>query len=156
MKKIPLTQGQFALVDDDDFELVSRYKWYAKWDKKTKSFRPCTAIRNTDGKQQTVLMYRLVMNAKPGEMVDHIHHDTLDSRKSELRLCTNSQNMMNTGKPSKNSSGHKGVSKTGQKWRARIRIDSNQIHLGYYTDINDAIAARAAAVNLYHKEFGVS
>ena len=95
------------------------------------------------------------MNALPGELVDHIHHNTLDNRKSELRLCTRSQNAQNTRKPKTNTSGHKGVSRDNHKWRATIKINGQRIHLGIFTDINDAIAARAAAVNLYHKEYGV-
>ena len=156
MKKIPLTQGQFALVDDDDFELVSQYKWYAAWSPSTKGFYAITHIHKPDGKRTTLKMHRLIMNPKPGEDVDHIHHNTLDNRKSELRLCTRSQNMQNTRKYANNRSGHKGVRWRNdcQKWRAQIWINGKQIHLGNFIEVNDAIAARAAAVILYHKEFG--
>jgi len=158
MKKIPLTQGQFALVDDDDFELVSQYKWCASWSPHGKCFYAITKIRKLDGKRTTLPMHRLIMNAKPGEDVDHIHHLTLDNRKSELRLCTRSQNMQNTHKYANNRSGHKGVywKNDCQKWRAQIGINGKRVHLGIFADANDAIAARAAAVILYHKEFGVS
>jgi len=154
--EIALTQGQVALIDDDDFELVSRYKWCAAWDPSTKSFRAITTIRKDDGKRTALLMHRLIMNANKGEEVDHIHHFTLDNRKSELRLCTRSQNMQNTHKYANNRSGHKGVYwiNNCQKWRAQIRSNGQPIHLGIFTDINDAIAARAAATLLYHGEFG--
>jgi len=156
MNEIPLTQGQFALVDDDDFELLSRYKWHAAWDHSTKSFRAITTIRKLDGKWTALLMHRLIMNPKPGEEVDHIHHNTLDNRKSELRLCTRSQNMQNSRKYANNRSGHKGVCwrNDRQKWQAQIKINGKQIHLGHFTEVNDAIAARATATLLHHGEFG--
>ena len=109
MIKIPLTQNQVALIDDEDFELVSQYTWYAGWDSHTKSYYACTKIKKETGGHTLLQMHRLIMNAQKGEQVDHINHNTLDNRKSELRICNASENQHNQGKYSNNTSGYKGV-----------------------------------------------
>jgi len=156
MKEIPLTQGQFALVDDDDFELLSRYKWHASWSPHGKCFYARTNICTPDGKRTVLLMHRLIMDAKPDEQVDHINHFTLDNRKSELRLCTQSQNQNNRRRQTNNKSGHKGVyfNNRNQTWRAQICVSGVQKYLGYFVTIEEAAAARATATLLYHGEFG--
>jgi hypothetical protein len=85
---IKITNGE-AQIDSDDYELVSKYKWhrndlgYAVW----------RGI--VDGKKQTIRMHRLIMGAPKGMVVDHINHDTLDNRKSNLRICLQAENMRN-------------------------------------------------------------
>ncbi|MHB1641783.1 MAG: AP2 domain-containing protein [Acidithiobacillus sp.] len=155
MIEIPLTQGQVALIDDEDFELVSRHKWYARWSPDTKSFYALTKIRNPDGKRTTLLMHRLVMSAQPGQQVDHIHHLTLDNRKSELRLCTGSQNQHNQGVNSKNTSGYKGVywQKRNQKWRSCIKVNGKRISLGLFLTPELAHAAYCRAALELHGDF---
>lgn len=89
--KIPLTKGAFALVDEEDFELVSQYKWhlndmgYAVW----------RGI--IDGKKKTIRMHRLIKNTPDELVTDHINHDRLDNRKSNLRICTQKENAKNRG-----------------------------------------------------------
>lgn len=81
--------GGIVKVDDDDAELVSRYKWhvndvgYAVW----------RGIEN--GVKKTVRMHRLIAKTPKGKITDHINHDTLDNRKSNLRVCTQSENLRN-------------------------------------------------------------
>jgi hypothetical protein len=134
MIEIPLTKDQVALIDDEDLALVSSYTWHALWSPYTKSFYAATHIRKPDGKQATLQMHRLIMDAPKGVQVDHIHHQSLDNRKSELRLCTGSQNKCNSGKHADNTSGYKGVCwhKQKQKWHAQIMIKGKQKHLGYH------------------------
>ena len=84
MKEIPLTQGQFAIVDDEDYERFSVYKWRVFFAKGTKSYYARRHSPMSLGKRSTIFMHRDVMGAKHGEMVDHINHDTLDNRKSNL------------------------------------------------------------------------
>ena len=154
--EIALTQGQVALIDDEDCELVSGYKWYAQWDPKMRSFYAKANTMNADGKRTALLMHRLIMNARKGDLVDHIHHLTLDNRKSELRICTRNQNNQNARKRVDSTSGVKGVSfkSREQKWNARISANGKYIHLGYFDTLEQAAMARAAAVILYHGEFG--
>lgn len=143
MKKIKLTQGKYALVDDEDFEFISNWKWqlikgrntnYAKtqnWDKNKKSMSP------------PIYMHRLILKLKKGEFCDHINRNGLDNRRKNLRNSTNKQNLANTGKSKNNTSGFKGVSITanGKKWNARIMINRKSKHLGNF--INKIDAAKA-------------
>lgn len=155
MIEIPLTQGQVALIDDEDFEMVSAHKWRASWHPDTKSFYARTTLIKPDGKRTTLQMHRLIMSAQPGEEVDHIHHLTLDNRKSELRLCTKNQNQHNSRKRENNTSGFKGVSwfERDQKWRAKITINCKQKHLGYFTTPEDAYSAYCQAAAELHGSF---
>jgi hypothetical protein len=155
MKEIPLTQGQVALIDDEDFELVSQYKWYAQWSPLSRSFYAVTNIRKPNGKYTHLQMHRLIMNARKGEQVDHIHHLTLDNRKSELRLCTPSQNTQNQGVRPDNTSGFKGVSwhKPSQKWLVHVGVNGKVKHVGYFDTPELANEARCAAALKYHGEF---
>ncbi|HUX18998.1 MAG TPA: AP2 domain-containing protein [Acidithiobacillus sp.] len=155
MIEISLTQGQVALIDDEDFELVSKYTWYAHWNPKTKSFYARTNTRKVDGKWPILQMHRLIMNAQPGEEVDHIHHSTLDNRKSELRLCTGSQNQHNRGLQTNNTSGYKGLCwfKQRQKWQANIMLNGKKKHLGYFTTPELAHEAYCKAAHELHGSF---
>lgn len=153
MKKIPLTQGQFAIVDDEDFEEVARHKWHAC--KRLHSWYAERTENGIDGRPRTVEMHRQVMGLTPSDRgihVDHKNGDGLDCTRGNMRICTARQNQHNSvhnrkaGKTSK----YKGVywHKKGGKWNARIRageIDkdgrSKTIHLGLFVD--EAEAARA-------------
>lgn len=158
MIEIELTQGQVALIDDEDLEVVSKYKWHARWDPCTKSFYAVTNIRKPDGSRTTLQMHREIMGAKKGEQVDHIYHQTLDNRKSELRLCTPSQNQYNRGTQSTNTSGFKGVSwdKKWSKWLAGIKLNGKTINLGRYDTPELAHEAYCKAAAEHHGEFALT
>lgn len=83
----------------------------------------------------------------PEHQVDHINGDRLDNRLCNLRCVTPRENHMNVKRPSNSTSGHVGVHwfKSTQKWQAHIKVNRKRINLGYFADINEAIAARAAA-----------
>lgn len=102
-------------------------------------------------------MHREIINPPTGMMVDYIDHDGLNNQKSNLRLCTKSQNMRNRRGAQKNSaSGIRGVvlqKRTG-RWLANIQFDGKLIFLGVYTSIADAASAYAAANKKYFGEFG--
>ncbi len=143
MKKISLTQGKFAIVDDEDYEWLSQWKWYAV--KKRNSFYverrsptdPCTH------KSSKVSMHRVIMDAIKGKEVDHINHDTLDNRRSNLRLCTASENQQNRRPQSNCSSRFKGVcrDRRRRKWGACIYINGKRIGLGSFDSETDAAEA---------------
>ena len=102
MKRIPLTQGKFALVDEEDYEWLNQWKWhynngYAtrnQWDPITK-------------KQIKILMHRLIMKSSEDMQVDHANHNTLDNRKSNLRIVSYSNNLKNRKGKNKNNHLHK-------------------------------------------------
>ena len=140
MKRIELTQGQFALVDNEDYEELNKWKWHAYKNR----YGGFAAIRNK-GKwphQQGVSMHRAVMGYPKGLQVDHRNHNTLDNRKSNLRICTNSQNSMNRVLYENTSSQYKGVyrNKNAKKWRTCIEHNGKKIHLGLFT--NEVEAAK--------------
>jgi len=155
MIEIPLTQGQIALIDDEDYEIVSRYKWSARWSPCTNSFYAITNTPSIRGKRKTLLMHRLIMDAQPGQQADHINRLTLDNRKSELRLCTGSQNQHNAAKRTDNTSGYKGVSwhKRNKKWQARITVNGKDRYLGSFLTPELAHEAYCNAADELRGEF---
>jgi hypothetical protein len=154
---IPLTQGQFAKVDAEDFERISQYKWCAHWVPSSGQFR---AMRRTwNGKEASyiVYMHREVMGLKRGDkkLVDHINGDQLDNRKINLRFATKATNGMNRPAPKSNTSGYKGVSWCSERglWTAQITANKKTKNLGRYASIEDARIAYQNAAELLHKEF---
>ncbi len=82
MKKINLSKKQIALIDDEDYEKVNKFKWHVIWYKKIKSFY-VRHVQYNNKKQEIIYMHRLIMGLTKGDrkQVDHINHDTLDNRK---------------------------------------------------------------------------
>ncbi len=141
-KKIPLTQGQVALVDDEDFERLNQHKWCA-----CKGHNTFYAARNTppqNGKRRKVYMHRDILGLPEGVQTDHRYGRGLDNRRANLRPATNQQNHFNLCSQSKNkTSKYKGVSwhKGTQKWRAQIQYNGKVIYLGLFD--NEIEAAKA-------------
>lgn len=152
MKQIPLTQGQFTIVDDEDYDELIKLNWCANWSPRVKSFYTVCGKLTDYGRS----MHRIIMSAPKGMVVDHINHDTLDNRKCNLRVCTNSQNLMNSRKRSNNTSGYKGVfwDKDIHKWRAQITVGKKQKYLGSFISKSDAALAYNEASLEFHGEFG--
>ncbi len=152
MKKIKLTQGKYALVDDCDYEMLSQYNWHVK---RFQYVLYAARQSRIGGKQTTLRMHRLLVNAPKGMEVDHIDGDGLNNQRSNLRIVTHSQNQMNKPKQSRNTSGFKGVywDKTHKKWKAYITSDGVQKNLGSFKSREDAHQARSQASIAYHKEF---
>ena len=146
MKRIKLTQGKFALVDDEDFAKLSKYKWHSL--KGTNTFYAARGFR--------LRMHRFILNAKEGQEIDHRDGNGLNNQKSNLRFCTHSQNNMNQRKLKKNlSSKYKGVSwhKNKKKWAVSIYIDGKNKYLGDFKDETDAAEAYNEAAMKYYGEF---
>ena len=157
MKKIPLTQGKFAIVDDTDYKRLSEWKWCA-----TKMKRNFYAIRcchiDKNGKQYTISMHREILRLKSGDkrQADHINHNTLDNRRENLRVVSSSQNAMNRHSRLGSSSKYLGVSwnKRDKRWCAAIRTSGLLIHLGNFNREIDAAYAYNAACLKYHGRYG--
>lgn len=153
MKELQLTRGMVAIVDDEDYEPLSAYRWHAK----TSGSNPSKdyACRSTGGPRgPRILMHRAIIGAPVGMDVDHINGDSLDNRRANLRLATRSQNLQNRPRQRNNSSGYKGVSRyrTGQ-WMACITVDGARKYLGYHPTPELAHAAYCAAAAELHGEF---
>jgi hypothetical protein len=137
MKRIPLTRGQFALVDDADFDSLNQWKWFATWDPCTHQFRAVRA-KWSNGRSHHFSMHRQIMRFPEGRHIDHINSKTLDNRRSNLRICTPTENRRNQRRSSKNSSGFKGADRHQGKWRARITVNYSSRHLGCFSSPVDA------------------
>lgn len=151
-KMIPLTQGKFASVDDEDYEVLSRWKWYAYRRPEEEIYY---AARNdwSSGKKKTIWMHREIMKTPKNQNCDHIHHDTLDNRKSQLRNCTPSQSSMNRRKTNKNTSGYKGVFRNGNNWRVQIKKDGELVVNKTFVKIIDAARAYDKFASEYFGEY---
>jgi hypothetical protein len=146
---VPLPDGTEATIDAEDAESVGQHNWCLG------NGYVVTFLPRVNGKQKTLRLHRLVMGEPEGKMVDHRNGNPLENRKAFLRPATNAQNQYNQGIPSHNTSGHKGVgwNKACKKWQARIKHEGKQIHLGLFTDLEEASKAYREAALKYHGEF---
>lgn len=127
MKLILLWGGQSAKVDDEDYEWLNAFKWYGRPNKKGGHVvQRIEKDKDSNGrwKYRTVYMSREILQAPKGMLVDHINQETLDNQKSNLRLCSHSQNVKNRRIHKNNTSGFKGVywHKANKKWFASVGI----------------------------------
>jgi hypothetical protein len=135
MKEIELTQGYVAIVDDEDYEYLSQWKWFASRNATGRYY----AVRN-EGKNQ-IRMHREILKAPKGMEVDHINTNTLFNVKKNLRICTRAENAKNLSKPKNNTSGYKGVSRDRRKWKAYIGLNNKKIHIGMFSSPKEAARA---------------
>lgn len=150
---IPLTQGLVAMVDDCDYAAVTKFKWHARWHEQTQGFYAQRMTSRKLGKQRSIQMHREILDAPAGLQVDHINGDTLDNRRSNLRLATNAQNVMNSGVRADNHSGFKGVSRSRSGWVARVTLSGKTTYLGWFKTPEEAHAAYSASAKVMHGEF---
>jgi hypothetical protein len=149
MKQIELTQGKVALVDDEDYEWLSQWKW---------SYSHGYALRNRPGRGQKhahIYMHREILKPPDNMESDHINGNRLDNQKENLRICNSTQNKGNACIRSDNTSGHKGVfwNKYRQKWQAQIEKKGKNNNLGLFINMEDAIKAYEKAAAEYFGEF---
>ena len=128
VKEIPLTQGKFALVDDDNYEWLSKFKWYAH--KSKKLFYAGHKFKRADKSQYDVKMHRLILPIPSGFECDHIDGNGLNNQRSNLRVVTHRQNQQNLH--SVRSSKFFGVHKDRNHWKSSIQIGGIIYHLGMF------------------------
>ena len=157
MKEILLTQNQSTFVDDENYVKLSKYKWFAQQSRDS-YYAGRKSPRDKSGKQTTILMHRIIMECPSNMQIDHINHNTLDNRKQNLRVCSQSQNNMNQILQKNTSSKYKGVCliKSEYKetvytyWQANIVINKKQLYLGIFkSEINAAKAYNRKARELF-------
>lgn len=160
MKYIPLFQASefprtiihLTLVDDEDYDELMKYRWCLS----SKSYVICNNYY-AQGKRIPLIMHRHILQPSPELFVDHINHDKLNNRRSNLRVCTGSQNMMNKVKRADNTTGFKGVGKRSEyiskPYYAQIKVQTKRLHLGTFATPQEAHEAYKQAALKYHGEF---
>lgn len=157
-KQIPLTQGKFTLVDEEDFEYLNQWKWYPK-----KHGNTFYAIRNGyskkreggDGSYSVKLIHTLILPPKTGVIIDHIDGNGLNNSRSNLRYATHQQNVQNKTKRKNSLTGYKGVIfiKHRNKFEARIFHNKKSVFLGQYDTAQEASEAYKKAAIEFFGEF---
>ena len=155
MKQIPLTQGQYALVDDADYDWLNQWNWCANLMNGNFYVVRMSSMKN--GKRHIIRMHRQILELEYGDkrQGDHVNHITLDNQRENLRICTLGQNQMNRVKQPNTSSQFKGVSwyKRHKKWRVHIRIDKITKHIGLFVSEKEAALAYNEAAKKHYGEF---
>lgn len=145
---IPLGRGYTAIIDTDDVDLVRGIRWTA-----VKSDHRVYAYSNTSAYKG--MLHRLIVNAPKGVDVDHWDGEGLNDRRSNLRIATRSENMVNVPLRSSNTSGYVGVSwhRGAAKWRSAIKKNGRQIHLGFFASAEEAARAYDVKARELFREF---
>jgi len=156
MKKLELSGGYHCLVDDDDYDFLNQFEWCCSDNGSGYKY----AHRRHPKIGSNIKMHRMLAAAMPGDMVDHKDGDGLNNQRSNLRLCTRSQNTANS-KPqeSKKYSEYRGVSvvkdrtKTRKYWTAQCRKDGVLHHIGCFPTEEEAACAYNKKARELHGEF---
>jgi hypothetical protein len=143
-------ERRYVLVSSEDFERVSSYKWCLDSDGYAVG-----CMKKEGGGWKTFKMHRFIINAAPGELVDHKDGDRLNNTRSNLRICTHTENMRNRKKQPAKSSKYLGVcyqQKTG-RWRVQFWVDKKQMSFGSYATEDEAGRVAMEKRKEYHGAF---
>lgn len=150
---ISLTQNRTSIINTSDINLIVIYKWCAWFNKSSKSYYAKSNI----GNHKVVSLHRFLLGVTDPKLhVDHINGNTLDNRRSNLRICTAAENTKNHTKPHpRNKSGFRGVcwSKDKLKWKAYITLSGKHKHLLYSHNLIEAAKAFDDAAIEYYQDF---
>jgi len=151
--RIPLTQGQFAIVDDADFDWLNQWKWHAYWNPTAHSFYAMRNSKVGELKKRRVIRMHAAIIGHPG--ADHKNRNGLDNQRQNLRVATKSQNAANSRLSCRNTSGIRGVhwDKIRCRWRVEICFDGVRHALGRFLDLKEAVRAYNEAAIKFFGEY---
>jgi len=140
------SKGEEFYFDLEDYDKIKDYCWVNNGN---------GYIRSTKINNKRIYIHRLVTNCPSKMDIDHINHNIIDNRKSNLRICEHQKNMCNYTKPKNNTSGVKGISwdKYNNKWKAEIMENRKKISIGNFNKFEDAVKARKEAEEKYYGEY---
>ena len=135
MKHIPVGDGLTALVDDEDYELVSKYSWHIN-NGYARAWTP-----SINRKRKKVYMHSLIANTPKGMYTDHRNRNRLDNTRTNLRAVTPAQNSRNSGPRRTKKGVFKGAHRQGNRWTVTINVNAKNVYVGSF--LNEEAAARA-------------
>jgi hypothetical protein len=155
---INLTQDQFTIVDDIDYEYLLQFKWYAKKERTGKFYAVRNERVNGKRKHKNIYIHRVIAERMGLDLscdIDHIDRDSLNNLRNNLRFATKTATSQNRSKHKNNTSGIPGVywHKVAGKWQAQIKVNNKTKYLGLFGDINEAAEVYKEASLKYFKEF---
>ena len=152
MKTFPVSRGFTAIVDDEDFDIVSGYRW-SSWTNKAGNIYVFRTVQNPDGSRRSLYLHRFLMGEPDGLLIDHKDRNGLNNTRTNLRIATAKQNIANS-KP-QGILNLKGVSRTTRhktkQFVAQGSIGGKTKNLGYYATKEEAAKAYRIAAE---REFG--
>ncbi len=155
MKQIALSRGLVALVDDEDYEKVKAYNWYARSNERGETWYAVRVVYNQDGTTQTIRMHNFIMGIPEGMQMDHVDRNGLNNQRQNMRVATRSQNMANRDIPL-GTNPYRGVYETSSgRWRATIAHQGRGTHLGVYDTAEEAARSWDKKAKELHGEFAV-
>lgn len=142
MKLIPLTQGKFTKVDDEDFDFLNQFKWTAH--RSAKTFYAVRSIKGPEGKRKVLRMHVILSKPEQGQQVHHIDDDGINNQKENLRNVSRSEHRRADLKLRKdNTTGYRGVYRQ-KPFRAEIQHGGKTIFLGHFDFAEEAARTRDA------------
>lgn len=146
-----------TIIDTDDLERVMEFpnKWVGNLPD-TKGAPPYvvgTMTIDTNRLKKQFRLHRWILNPPDNLKIDHINHDTLNNRRSNIRVCSNEENMWNRRVCAVNKYGISGIYKSFRKWQVRLRVNGKVLYLGSFYSIEEATICRRNAENQYFGEF---
>lgn len=148
-KFINLTQNKIAIVDDEYYDEICKFKWFYSHG----YARRATTKKLGEKTGSTISMHRHILKPLPNECVDHQNLNKLDNRVSNLRICTQSNNAKNRDKSINNTSGYKGVWKNNSRWSVYIYKNGKNIYGGSFATKEQAAIRYNELAKELHKDF---